>query len=103
MNPFAEFFSTLNVLELGASGLVTVIVVMILTGRLVPKSVADAWKTAYFKSQDAHAAKDAVISQFAEAGIVTARALDSLPQPQGGESDVEETTETRRRRRQGGS
>lgn len=101
MEPFAQFFSTLNVLELGASGLVTVIVVMILTGRLVPKSVADAWKDAYYKSQAANAVKDQALVQYAEAGIVTARALDSLPQPQGGDSDVEETTETRRRRRQG--
>jgi hypothetical protein len=101
MDPFSSFFSTLNVLEISASGLVTVIVVMILTGRLVPKSVSDAWRDAYFKSQEASALKDQALAQFSDAAIVTARALDALPQPGGGESDVEETTETRRRRRQG--
>jgi hypothetical protein len=100
MDPFAEFFSSLRIMDVGASGLVAVIVIMILTGRLVPRSVSDGWKNAYFKSQAAHEVKDRVIAQFADAGTVTARAMDALPTPGGGEPDVAETTETRRRRTQ---
>lgn len=92
-------FANPNVRDLGAVALLGLVVLMVLTGRLVPKSVSDAWRDAYFKAQEANAVKDQAIAQFAEAGIVTARALDALPQP-GGDPDVDETTETRRRRRQ---
>lgn len=101
MDLFAEFFSADRLVDLGASGLLVIVVLMILFGKLVPKSVSDAWKDAYYKAQAANEAKDRVIAQFADAGTVTARALDALPTPGGGDADVAETTETRRRRRQG--
>jgi hypothetical protein len=102
MDPLTEMLSLLRPLaDVTATTLLVVVVFMILSGRLVPRSTVNDWKAAYQKSQDANAVKDSIISEMAGAGLVTARALDALPSPGGGDSDVGETTETRRRRRQG--
>ena len=101
-DPWSSFISTINILDLGSTGLVTLIVVMILTGRLVPRSVVEMWKAAYYSEQAAGKVKDQHIATLAGSASVTARALDSLPKVAGGEPDVADTTETRRRRRQGG-
>lgn len=100
MDPWAEFFSSLRFTDIGAAGLLSVAVILILLGKLVPKSVADAWRDAYFKEREASSVKDAQITDLSAAARVTARALDSLPQG-GGEPDAATTTETRRRREQG--
>lgn len=102
MDPLSELLTSLRPLaDIGATGLIVLVVVMILTGRLVPRSVVNDWKTAYFKSQEAHGVKDQIIGDMAEAGIVSARALDALPTPNGGEPHAATTAETVRRRRQG--
>lgn len=103
MDLWSEFLSGLRVTEVGASGLLVITVLMILTGRLIPRSQAELWRTAYLKSEDASRQKDATIAKLVEANRVGVRVLDSLPTAPGGDSDVEATTETRRRRRQGGS
>lgn len=103
MDPFSELLANLNLLDLGASGLLVLVVLMILTGRLVPKSVADVWRTAHAKSEEASRQKDSIIAKLVEANTVGVRVLDSLPSASpGGEPDVEETTQTRRRRRESG-
>jgi hypothetical protein len=101
MDPWTEFITGLRVTEVGASGLLVIVVLMILTGRLVPKSVADGWRNAYLKSEEASRVKDETINELVGANRVSMRVLDALPPAKGGEPDVEETTETRRRRRQG--
>lgn len=89
MDPLSEFFGAVaQFSDIGATGLLVVVVVLILTGRLVPRSVSNDWRTAFLKSQEAHAVKDRIISDMAEAGIVSAKALDALPTPDGGESDA---------------
>lgn len=101
MDPWAEFLSTLRLTDLGASGLVAITVLLILMGRLVPKSVADAWKDAYFKEKEAGQIKDQQVADLAAAARVSARALDALPRATGGEPDVATTEETAPRGRQG--
>lgn len=103
MDPLSEFLALVGRLgDIGATGLLVVVVVMILTGRLVPRSVLQVWIDAYKTERASSVAKDATIDKFADAGRVTARALDAIPKsPDGGDSDVEEDTETRRRKRLG--
>lgn len=97
MDLFAEFFSSLRLIDLGASGLVVVIVMMILTGKLVPKAVADAWKDAYYTEKRAGEIKDGHIAELAKIAGVSVRALDALPRAGGGEPDSSDTAETTRR------
>ena len=98
---WADFLSSLRISEIGASGLVVIGVLLIFTGRLVTKTQADAWRDAYFKEKEAGDVMRSQISELTSAAQVTARVLDSLPLVSGGDPDVEETTQTRRRRRQG--
>lgn len=99
MDPWSDFLAGLRITEIGASGLLVLTVLMILTGKLVPRSVADVWRQAYLKSEEASHVKDETIAELVRANSVGVRVLDSLP-PAGGESDVvEETTGTRLRRR----
>lgn len=102
MEPVSAFLAAIRpFLDVGATGLLVVVMFMILTGRLVTRSTLEFYIDAYNKSQAALAQKDTVIADLADAGRVSARVLDSLP-PAGGDPNVDETsTETRRRRRQG--
>lgn len=101
MDPWSSFVSSLSVMDVGSTGLLAVTVLMILTGRLVPKSSVDAWRDAYLKERSAGDVMRQQISELVSTGRVTARVLDSLPTAGGEPDGVEETTETRRRRRQG--
>lgn len=102
MEPLTDFLALLKPLgEISATGLLVVVVVMILTGRLVPRSALNDWKNAYRESQEAHARKDQALSEMAEAATVSARALDSIPTNGGEPDDFSSTAEVRRRRRQG--
>lgn len=96
-----SLFANATIRDIGATALLAVVVILILTGRLVPKSVADAWKNAYFTEQASGREKEKQITLLASSATVSARVLDALPLT-GGESDaVDETTDTRRRGRQG--
>ena len=97
MDPWSSFVSSLSIMDLGSTGLLAVTV--ILTGRLVPKSVADAWKTAYFTEQASGREKEKQITLLAGSASVSARVLDALPVPTGGESDAETVSEVRGPRR----
>lgn len=101
MDPWSSFVAQLSLTDLGASGILALVIIMILTGRLVPKARADEWRDAWSKEREAGDVMRQQISDLAAAGHVTARVLDALPQPGGDPDDVEDTTETRRRRRQG--
>ena len=103
MDPWVEFVSNLKVTEVGASGLVLLIVLLILRGALVPKSRVDEWRDAYLKERAAGDVMRQQISDLVATGHVTARVLDSLPTAGGDPDDVEATTQTRRLRRQNGS
>lgn len=102
MDPWAQFVSELSITDVGASGLLALVILMILTGRLVPKGRVDEWRDAYTKERAAGDVMRQQISDLAAAGHVTARVLDALPQAGGEPDDLEATTETRRRRRQTG-
>jgi len=104
MDPWAQFLTSLRLDQLSSNVILGLVVLMILTGKLVPRSVADVWRTAHEKSEASHRVKDATIAKLVDANSVGVRVLDSLPPADpGGEPDVAETTETRRRRRQVGS
>lgn len=95
-----SLFANANIRDIGATALLTIVVLLILTGRLVPKSVADAWKNAYFTEQASGREKEKQITLLASSATVSARVLDALPLTGGESDDVEEATEARRRRRQ---
>ncbi|MFJ4997099.1 hypothetical protein ACIP5T_03035 [Microbacterium sp. NPDC088619] len=96
-----SLFANATIRDIGATALLTIVVVMILLGRLRPKSAVDEWRDAYLKERAAGDVMRQQISALVSTGVVTARVLDSLPTAGGEPNDVEETTETRRRRRQG--
>lgn len=61
--------------ELGASALVTVFVLLVLTGRLVPGREMRYWREAFFEEQRQK-------RQLLDAGRVTQDVLQALPQPE---------------------
>lgn len=91
-----SLFADANIRDIGATALLTIVVILILTGRLVPKSVADAWKNAYFTEQASGREKEKQITLLATSTAVSARVLDALPLT-GGDSDVETTAPKDRR------
>lgn len=96
-----SLFADANVRDIGATALLTIVVLMILTGRLRPKSAVDEWRDAYLKERAAGDVMRQQISELVSTGRVTARVLDSLPTAGGEPNVLEEATETPRRRRQG--
>lgn len=93
-----SFFANGTIRDIGATALLALVVLMILTGRLVPKSVADAWKTAYFTEQASGREKEKQITLLASSTTVSARVLDALPLKQGGDSDAAQALPEDRRR-----
>lgn len=79
MDAWSQFVSSVSIIDLGSTGLLAVTVLMILTGRLVPKSAVDAWRGAYEKEREASGEKDKQIALLAQSASVTARVLDALP------------------------
>lgn len=76
--------------SLGATGLLAVVVVLVLTGRLVPKSTLDElradkdkqieiWRTAYDTSMSAQEVQREHISALLEAAETTTHVIQSLP------------------------
>lgn len=96
-----SLFSNATFRDIGATALLSIVVIMILTGHLNPRSVAASWRDAYLKERAAGDVMRQQISDLVATGHVTARVLDSLPTAGGDSDGVEETTDTRRRRRQG--
>lgn len=94
---WGSFLSNISILDLGATGLLALTVLMILTGRLVPKSTSDAWKDAYQKEQAVTREQAKQISMLAASTSVTARVLDALPKASGGDPDETDTETVRRK------
>lgn len=76
--------------SLGPAGLLAVVVIMILTGRLVPRSALDdlradknsqieTWKTAYEKSVSAQDVQREQIAALLDASRVTTHVIQALP------------------------
>lgn len=71
---------------LGASGLVAIIVVLVLTGRLLPRSTfsemrrdRDMWRAAYAESEAARREERAQANEMLELARTSAHVLESLP------------------------
>lgn len=95
-DPWTSFLSSFNLIDAGSTGLLALVIVMILMGKLVPKSVADAWKDAYHRSEEAGQVKDDQISRLVASTSVTARVLDALPKASGGDPDETSAPHSRR-------
>jgi hypothetical protein len=76
MTEWSDFLSVSN---LGATGLLAITVLLVLFGRLQPKSNVMLWQNAYTKAMESLAERDKQISDLIEANRVAARALDALP------------------------
>lgn len=77
--------------SLGATGLLAVVVILVLTGRLVPKSTVDElrtdkdkqieiWKTAYETSMSAQEIQRGHITALLEANRTTTHVIQAIPQ-----------------------
>ena len=64
--------------QLGAGGLLTVAVGMILTGRLVPRSVSDKWEAAYREEKAITREQAAQLTELHELGHTTVALLRSI-------------------------
>lgn len=98
MDWFTDFAATIRIDQVALAGLVTLAVVLILRGYLVPKPTVDdiraerdAWKAAYITEAKAGTVKDGQISELMELARTSTHALASLP---GGESRVGQTTQS---------
>lgn len=86
-DPWTEFLANFNLVDAGATGLLALVIVMILMGKLVPKSVADAWRDAYRTEQASNRELMKQNTQLVASTTVTARVLDALPKASGGDGD----------------
>jgi hypothetical protein len=66
--------------QLGAGGLLTVAVGMILTGRLVPRSVSDKWEAAYREEKAINREQAGQLVELTEIGHTTVAMLQSITQ-----------------------
>ncbi|MCP9205488.1 hypothetical protein [Streptomyces cucumeris] len=84
----AELFG-INPTQGGAVVLITIVVLMVLTGRLVPRSTLqdmreerDTWRAAHSESEAGRAADREQIRELLELSRTAGHVLTSLPQPQ---------------------
>lgn len=77
--------------SLGATGLLAAVVVLILTGRLVPRSVLEdlrkdkddqilTWRTAYERAMDGQDVQREHVSRLLDASRTTTQVIQALPQ-----------------------
>ena len=64
--------------QLGAGGLLTIAVVLILTGRLVPRSVSNKWEAAYHEERKLNREQAAQLAELTEMGHTTVALLQSI-------------------------
>lgn len=64
--------------QLGAGGLLTVAIGMILTGRLVPRSVSDKWESAYREEKALNREQAGQLAELTEIGHTTVALLQSI-------------------------
>lgn len=75
--------------QLGAGGLLTIAIGMILTGRLVPRSVSDKWESAYREEKALNREQAGQLAELAEMGHTTVALLQSIT------TDADRTTNHR--------
>lgn len=92
----STLLSALPLGDIGLSGIVVLTVLLILTGRIVPRSAVVVWQQAYFKEREAGEVKDRQLSELIEANRIAVRALDALPPAptRGGEPNAATTATT---------
>jgi hypothetical protein len=64
--------------QLGAGGLLTIAVGMILTGGLVPRRSADKWESAYREERELNREQTAQLAELTELGHTTVALLQSI-------------------------
>ena len=64
--------------QLGAGGLLTIAVMLILTGRLVPRRLADKWEAAYHEERKLNREQAAQLAELTEMGHTTVALLQSI-------------------------
>ena len=64
--------------QLGAGGLLTIAIGLILTGGLVPRRISDKWEAAYREEREASREKDAQLAELTELGHTTVALLHSI-------------------------
>ncbi|MCY0919595.1 MULTISPECIES: hypothetical protein [unclassified Streptomyces] len=81
--------------DLGAAGLVVLVVLLILTGRLVPRSTLldmreerDTWRSAHGKSEAARQAEREMTTELLELSRTAGHVLTSLPRSTEGVADA---------------
>ncbi|RSS43836.1 hypothetical protein [Streptomyces sp. WAC08241] len=88
--------------DLGISGLLALVVLLVLTGRLVPRSTLqdmrderDKWQAAHDKSEAARQAERDQVTELLELSRVAGHVLSALPRPKEVEGgvDVVETSD----------
>ena len=92
-----EFAAVVRIDQVAVAGLVTLAVIYIFRGLLVPKSVVDdvrserdAWKQAYLTEAKAGTVKDGQINELMEVARTAQHMYRQLP---GGEGNVAQTTQ----------
>lgn len=74
----ANAVSSISWPQLGAGGLLTVAIGMILTGGLVPRRSADKWEAAWREERAASIEKDKQLAELTEIGHTTVALLQSI-------------------------
>jgi type VI protein secretion system component VasK len=69
--------------QLGAGGLLAATVLMILTGRLVPRSVSDKWEAAYHEERQLNREQAEQLAELTEMGHTTVALLKSITSESG--------------------
>ncbi|MFH8581641.1 hypothetical protein [Streptomyces zaomyceticus] len=82
--------------DLGISGLLALVVLFVLTGRLVPRSTLqdmreerDTWRAAHAESEAARQAERDQVTELLELSRTAGHVLTSLPKPREVASDVD--------------
>ncbi|WP_431781692.1 hypothetical protein [Streptomyces chumphonensis] len=93
-------FAGITALDLGAGALLGIVILLILTGRLVPRSTLedvraerDTWRTAHQVSEEARLAALRQNDELTELARTGVRALDALPRPGEVSAGVEDQAE----------
>ena len=102
MDWLQEFLAVAKLDQVALAGIVTLGIIWVFVGKLVPKSTVDdvrserdAWKAAYLTEARAGAVKDGQISELMELARTGTHALASLP---GGDTHVGKTSPAPRTR-----
>ncbi len=86
MESIGSLLGVIRLDQVAIAGLLTLAILMILTGRLVPRRAVDDWRDAYLKSEEANGELRKQNSALIEASKTTTRVVKALPDVGGGDS-----------------